>query len=470
MQLYSSLSEIPEGLKVVEGVPVTLSQANLVGLLAQEVHKQADIDWQIDTLKVIYEIRGNAWVENNSLDGVSFASVEKKEDGSYWITAISTAALKDRDDETFTTQAIDYDIEVAEITGKYPEFRVFHDNRLGFGQVEKMSRVGIFAVDEGSSYDDPFSISVCEKMLANNSFGKWKVSRGFFPVEVSGYCPQCNAGLVVNKSHLATGFRCPKCESVYLTYKRVFKDVSYRKARTFDITVTDIPCVPWTGISATQKNISEEKSMKKDELKKRLIAAGLPEDQVDARLAGLKDEQLKELDDIPEAELKEMFADDDASDDGGTFSLDPEVITAIGKEVRTVVADLMDGIQIEIAESKEVETAMAEFKETLAALTEKVDALLEADHEKVQKEVRDLPRSEKLRIRRFKTVPVTKSKKDPAADNSADDEDMEDMMDNQDDEEAENETNKEFIISGDGTQYPTMTDMVLGQNGRKPKK
>ena len=95
-------------------------------------------------------------------EGESTIYVEKQGD-VYWITAVSTAALKDHEGETFDAECIDYDLKQAKRLGDYPEFRVFHKPSLGIGRVEKMQRVGIFAVDQGTSYMDPFSLAVCEK-------------------------------------------------------------------------------------------------------------------------------------------------------------------------------------------------------------------------------------------------------------------------------------------------------------------
>lgn len=50
----------------------------------------------------------------------------KENDGLYDLVSVSTAAVEDREGETFTVKAIDYDIERALQTGVYPEYRVFH--------------------------------------------------------------------------------------------------------------------------------------------------------------------------------------------------------------------------------------------------------------------------------------------------------------------------------------------------------
>ena len=72
-------------------------------------------------------------------------NVTKQNDG-YVIMTVSTVALPDQEGETFTTKAMDNDIEFAKHYG-YPEFRVFHHGGLGIGKVTEMSRVGMFAVE-----------------------------------------------------------------------------------------------------------------------------------------------------------------------------------------------------------------------------------------------------------------------------------------------------------------------------------
>lgn len=179
--------------------------------------------------------------------------IEKTKSGLYEINTISTAALEDREGETFTTEAMDYDIAMAEKYGDYPEIRVFHSKYLGIGKIHKMERIGIFAHDSGLSYDDPFSLAICEKMLANND-GRWRVSRGFRVYELRGGCPACYSTLSISTKHLLGGFRCPSCKTLHLRFKGALNSVQFTKARTFDITVTDVPSVPYTSAQARRRN------------------------------------------------------------------------------------------------------------------------------------------------------------------------------------------------------------------------
>ncbi len=241
----------------------------------------------------------------------SMIVTKQRPDGKYAITAISTVALSDFEGETFTIKAMDYDIALAKKSGIYPQFRMFHRKELAFGDVTDMKRVGIFAIDSGISYDDPFSLAVCEKMLIDNPEGKWKVSRGFNALEVSGNCPKCGEGLVVSKEHMIAGYRCPECGTINLSYKGILKDVRFLKARTFDVTVTDVPAVPWTGASATLIDGSmEEYKMKREDLKKKLLKAGIDEELIESRLKQMSDEDIAAFADIPDAEVLKEFEEE----------------------------------------------------------------------------------------------------------------------------------------------------------------
>jgi len=210
--------------------------------------------------------------------------------------------------------------------------------------------------------------------------------------------------------------------------------------------------------------------MTKKEMKKKLLEAGIPEEVVDERLKDMSDETLKEYKDIPEAVLKEMKdaadkQDDDDSEEG--FVLDDSVLKEIADKVEERVSTLLDGLTIEIAESKESE-AITELKELVEALSEKVDKLLETDGEKIRKEVQDQPRANKLRIRRFKQV---SKEMDGKKKRMMDDEDMADDEDEdyEDGEEEEKEATA-AIVGADGTQYTSMTDLVLGPHQAKSRR
>lgn len=463
---------------LLSNVSLTEDQVAYINAVAAAFGGDAGRSMAIKEFEAFHEIRDGKWVLKDTED--SAVLIRKQDDGSYWITAVSTAALKDREGETFEVGAIDYDAAEAARTGDYPEFRMFHSPMLGIGKVEKMMRAGIFAIDQGPSYTDPFSLSVCETMLSSNN-GKYRCSRGFRVVEASGNCPQCEEGLVINYKHMVAGFKCPSCGTVHPQYKNVLKDVHFRKARTFDVTITDVPCVPWTGVTAAKiSNDQEDFQVNKKELKQKLLAGGVPEDVVDQRLAEVSEDRLKELDDLPEATLLKEFAakeEEQASDNDQTFVLDPEVLKDFTKIVHTELEAVLKDLEIEVpdmdVEVKEL-PGLTAIEDRLKQLEAKMDQLLERDEDRLKELMADAPRGSKLRITRYK------AKKAAAADEE------EDAADQGDDEEAEGEgtgNNKKLpswlrkelgvgmkeqptdvIVGADGRTASTLTEFLTGGN------
>lgn len=417
---WSKMSDVPANIRKLDGVSLTLSQANYIASVADTLKEVGHIDDSVYTFAVLqfknnFQIHNGSWKLGEAKDG-SFALVEKQADGSYWITAVSTADVMDKEGETFGIEAIDYDLSQANKHKDYPEFRVFHSKHLGIGRVEKMSRVGIFAVDEGKSYTDPFSLQVCEKMLAPND-GVYKCSRGFRVVEASGRCPDCDTNLIVKEDYFY-GFTCPICMSTRSRYKEL-GGVRYRKARTFDVTITDIPCVPMTGAKAIKLPV-EDGIMTKEELKKRLSKAGISAEVIDQRLESITDDEMKHFDERPFAEVLKEFAPDatkEAVSEGQVFVLDPEVLADFTAIVRKEVQDAINGISIEIPDSdielKEIPGLIA-LAEEVAELKEMVSALLRSDDQRLKELVDGAPRSGKLRIHRavYKTGKTGKTAPD----------------------------------------------------------
>jgi phage FluMu protein Com len=337
---------------------------------------------------------------------------------------------------------------------------------LGIGKVTKMARVGIFAVDEGISYDDPFSLSVCEKMLCDNKDGKWKVSRGFNVLEASGVCPDCSSTLLVRAKHMAIGFKCPKCDSVHLNYKGALDNLRFRKTKTFDITVTDVPAVPWTGVAAFPFLNNLEVVMDKTKLKEKLLEAGIEEKQIDDRLKDLSPEALKEFDDIPMAEVLKEFKSDPEQTEDDVFTLDPAVLKEFEEIVDKRMKSNIDGLEIEIEDSPEFK----EYTARLEVIEEKQDEILSMLKEltsgksKVEKEDQT-PR--KFRILRHKAAPPEDEEED---DEESDEEDTEDAkpkgkklppwlkksLENKESEDGA------VIMDGNGEVHKSMTEFLAG--------
>ena len=474
---YSSISEAR--IKKLNGTSLTLTQINSIASMADAIGGEYGWPTAISKFKKSHHVEGGAWVKNAEEKEFS-EFIISKEDDKWKIVAISTAAFKDQDDETFTTQCIDYDAAAAKQYDDYPEFRMFHKKWLAFGKVTKMRRVGPFAVDEGYAYDDEFSKEVCENVLSTND-GKWRVSRGFYVKEVSGGCPTCSTQLLLQQKHMIAGFRCPTCKSVHLS-KGVLKDRHFLKARTFDVTVTDIPCVPYTGVGAYKENIvMEDFVMNKKELRKKLLEAGLDEAVVDERLKDVTDVQLKEMSDLPDAEVLKEFTEEEEEEeekkeksepeesDEQTFVLDDAVLESFAKIVKKEVAEQLTeqlaNMEVQVADLNGFDIDLKELPQLAELLTEvkglssKIDKLLTIDKERVEKMLGEMPRNGKLRIRRFK------SQKEDEED--ADEEDATDEDGNPIPEKISKQRLEEGIVMGpEGDVARSLTEFVFGSGGK----
>lgn len=501
---YKKLTEA--NIKNIDGVPLTLAQANLIAAWADKIGGDKAWPFAIASFRKTHHIKDGKWVAD---EAASTATVTKEADGRYKIIAVSTAALPDREKETFTTQSMDYEIKMAGLTGEYPEFRLFHRTPLGIGRVEKMSRVGIFAVDEGHSYDDAFSKEICEKMLINNP-GKWRVSRGFYVLEAKGGCPKCGEQLVIATKHILAGFRCPTCKNIHLSYKGVLKDVHFLRTKTFDVTVTDHPCNLYTGVVAFKpETATEDNSMTKQQLKEKLLAAGISEEVIDTKLATVSDAALKEYDDVPDATLLKEFqaqgqeetptppaetteevpvdvtTDKEAPTEpqGEVFILDPETLkefATVTKEVvqelvtstveehinvlKTEIKEMLAGLTIEVPESeikmdlKELPELVA-IKESLATIQTTLAKLTQTDAEKIAQVQKEMPRQAVLRVQRFKATPKAADGEDE------DEEETEECMPNpaKGKKLPMAETKEGIIMDQEGKTHGSMTDFIIGK-------
>lgn len=490
---WSKASEAPENIRKLNGVPLTLEQMNWIAKVADAIDSEYNWAIAISKFKKSFKVSGNSWKKKSeSVEEKEFSDVlcEKQDNGRYKIVSVSTAALRDREGETFTVKAIDYEIKRAKETGEYPEFRVFHKQPLGIGRVKSMKRVGIFAVEEGESYDDPFSLDVCEKMLSRND-GKWKTSRGFKVLEASGGCPHCGESLLIREKHMVAGFICPSCGKTNLGFKGSLNDTRFLKTKTFDITVTDVPAVPWTGVAAfrfTQND--QEVVMTKKELKKRLVKAGLSEEAIDARLATISEDTLKSFDDIPVADILKEFEDTeeddveeedvDTEEDGETsekelgsskeeqvFTLDPAVLKEFSNIAKQQLMELLEGATFEaedtnVNKESEVLAALDTLSEQLKELTDRIDALTEKDETRLKEIIADAPRGSALRITRFKQAAQKKSSKMPVEDTEEDDE--EEVPTSKSKKNCEKEVG---ILGSDGTVSKSMTEFLVGTKGKQ---
>jgi len=454
--------------KSIDDTRLSLDQVDAIVRMADAIGGVAGEALAISNFKRAHVVKQDKWVETDKEEIQDIYIT--KENGRYNIVGISTAAVRDKDDETFSVEAIDYDILQVKESGDYPEFRMFHKPYLAIGKVTNMRRAGIFAIDSGVSYDDPFSLAVC-KMLEEDKSDKWRMSRGFIVLETSGGCPECSEQLLLRTKHMLVGYKCPSCGTYQSEYKGVLKDLHFRKVRTFDVTVTDIPCLPYTGVTA-YRELLEVPIMNKKQLREKLVDAGLEDEIIDERLKQLTDVQLKSMDDLPFAHvLKEVLTDEDeeiidekkedVDGDEQLFVLDPEVLedfAKISKEqivpvVKETVSELLDGLEIDIGdvnfgdaemEVKEI-PELSTLSEEVAELKEMVQQLVQDDEERLKELYSDAPRGAKFRIMRQKCD--TKKK--------GDEEDEED-----EDEITEEKQREGVIVGSDGKAVDSMTEFI----------
>ena len=383
---------------------------------------------------------------------------------------------------------MDFDAKLAAKSKDYPEYRMFHKKSLGIGKVSKMHRIGNYAIEEGKSYTDPFSLAVCEKMLLNND-GKWKNSRGFYVLEATGGCPVCKNVLKISYKHMVAGFYCPVCKSLQTDFRGELLNTRFTKTKTFDITITDRPAVPWTATIAYNKDTGDA-DMTKTQLRKKMLAAGIDEAVIEARLKEIDGDVLKELgNDLPFAKvLKEAGMDDLVDEEEEEeeedekdkkvvkeeFTMDDEVIDLISEKVATRIKEHLEGasfdvsgldeLAVEMKEVDEITEKLEELSEQIVALKEAIETLSEHEDVRITRKLKETPRNGKLRI-------IRRAKEYDEED------DDEDMM--EEDEEMPMKKGKQkqmpafrtfgqtrqkrdgLIADGDGKVYSSMTDMVV---------
>lgn len=443
-----------------------------------------------DHLKALY-----ANVDDVNKELGFFVAKEQNDDGSYNIHSISTVARADKEGETFTTKAMDFDIALAYRLGRFPEYRMFHKKSLGIGKVHKMYRVGDYAFEEGKSYTDPFSLAVCKDLLATN-IGVWKNSRGFYVLEAFGGCPHCKSKLKVSYKHMIAGFYCPVCKSLATDYRGELLDTHFLKTMTFDITITDRPAVPWTGTIAFKNG---ENAMTKAQLRRKLKEAGIAEDVIEERLKLISGDVLKELgNDLPlatvlkEADLEDLVEEDEEVEEEveeeqpkkkrsakpateEVLEMDDSIVEEIATQVTEKVKELLDGAVFEAegleglaTRTKEHESILDRLdalEDMLVAMKEAIDGLTEEDDRRIARKLKEAPRNGRLRIiRRAKEEMMDEEEED-----SEDDEEMPMKKSKQQRRPAfpnfGNHVTKQpvAVVDGFGNKYSSLTDMVVGE-------
>lgn len=137
--------------------------------------------------------------------------------------------------------------------------------------------------------------------------------------------------------------------------------------------------------------------MTRDELKERLLKAGLPEEVVDAKLAATSDEDLVRMKEIPAA-----LVNDPTEDNGSDIVLDESVVKAFGQVVADVLKEVDYGIkeiEVDVPELKQLVADVVELKETVGKLVATIAEISKSDEERLKELNEDLSPAQRLRIR-----------------------------------------------------------------------
>lgn len=239
----------------IDGIRLSVDQMNTMENIEAVLQDYSDVDVLLREHFLLTHVnKGTHWktVENPLYAG-SYVVVNKSIDGRYTLNTISTAQVPDAYGDLFTIDAMDYEIKRNDETGFRPMYNMFHDLNLYVGVVEKMGRFGIFSVEQGHSFEDSLSLSVCDELLEKND-GRWRVSRGFFPLHVEGDCPSCNVRLAFSYNHFLYGFKCPSCSIQKDAVEGVVSKMTFYKTLTYELTITDVPAVKATAISVLQRH------------------------------------------------------------------------------------------------------------------------------------------------------------------------------------------------------------------------
>jgi hypothetical protein len=210
------------------------------------------------------------------------------------------------------------------------------------------------------------------------------------------------------------------------------------------------------------KRILEDTTMTKEELKKKLLKAKIEEKDIDARLLEITDEQLKELDEIPFADVLKEFKSkekpkekvEEPDEDETLFVLDPDVLKDFGDIVDEKIHKALEGLTIDLPEEMELKEipGLEELKEQVEALTKAVQSLLENDEKRLKELMDNAPRSAKLRVMRYK------GKQKP-------EEDEEDVDPDEDEEDSEEVAKNLPAWLAKEVGYPTKKSKSLTPDG-----
>lgn len=216
--------------------------------------------------------------------------------------------------------------------------------------------------------------------------------------------------------------------------------------------------------------------MNKDQLRERLLAAGVDSEAIDQRLSTITEAQLKEYAELPLAvELKESSQGGD-SDSSALLYLAPDTLQAFQVTVAKAMTDILEAMEIEIDDSdsgatvtKEIAHQLKEWDDRMLNIEAALAHLLQDDEVRLKEMITPAARS---RLILHKSA--SPKKRMPAA--MSDDDDDED----EDDEELTVQEKEQVarwlqrerkerrngggdtIRDGSGNVYSSMTEMFTG--------
>ena len=211
-------------------------------------------------------------------------------------------------------------------------------------------------------------------------------------------------------------------------------------------------------------------ALTKKDLEKKLRDAGVAKEAIDERLGNITDEQLKEFDGIPVAQvLKEMDVEPEQpeEDEPETFVLDEGVLKefaditrlAVREEVKAQLKEALEGLELEVPDVTIKELPqLAQLAADIAEIKEAVAALTQDEQERLKEKIADMPRNGKLRVMRFKA-----SKKPMMEDEEESEEDDEEDEEEEDGKKKFPFQKKEVgqpIIGADGFKARNMTEFI----------
>lgn len=352
-KVWSDLGDVPDNLKKIDGVSLTLAQANQIAKVADAV-SGAQEKWAvaISQFKKGHRKTDDGWVKREKELRNAFVTVFKDSASGKWRWAgITSVAVLDKHMEFMSQKAMDWAIAIGKVIGKGP-LRFRHVPGLDGGECDRQARVGDFLFESGFFYDTPVGQAMRVKMQEDPT---WQLS----------------AGLLFGP-------------------KDLLHDLFFKRAAIFERSMTKSPAVPVTAILSAGGNIMEVKELTEEQLK--TVAGQLEMDIKDvvalhtqALENGLK---IKSVDEFAIALKAAKAASDDAEDETEEEEEEEEEMTpeertkalksvfeTMSIEERKELRVLLDDADALPPETTAILSALKEQQEALTELTKTVSQM-----------------------------------------------------------------------------------------------